>query len=189
MGKYIAKRIGYIALVFLIVSFLMYSLYNLIPSDPARAQLEAQKKSLKPDEYEQMYQDLREQMGLNDPLIVRYGRWMGLWPTKQGKLDGMLEGNFGTSQFFKQDVVSVVKEPMKNTIFINIFSTILALGITIPLGIYCAVHKGSKLDNGVQVVTMVGYSLPIYIIALIFMFFFCYTFFIRFNFTYNCISI
>ena len=62
---------------------------------------------------------------------------------------------------------------MKNTIFINIFSTILALAITIPLGIFCAVHKGKKVDNTVQVVTMLGYSLPIYIIALIFMFFFC----------------
>ena len=39
MGKYVAKRIGYMALVFLIVSFLMYSLYNLIPTDPARAEL------------------------------------------------------------------------------------------------------------------------------------------------------
>ena len=173
MGKYIAKRIGYIALVFLIVSFLMYSLYNLIPSDPARAQLEAQKQSLKPDEYELLYQNLRKQMGLDDPLIVRYARWMGLWPTTDGAFDGMLQGNFGTSQFFKQDVISVIKDPMKNTIFINIFSTILALGVTIPLGIYCAVHKGSKLDNGVQVVTMVGYSLPIYIISLIFMYFFC----------------
>ena len=54
MGKYIAKRIGYMALVFLIVSFLMYSLYNLIPTDPARAELEAQKQSLKPAEYEQL---------------------------------------------------------------------------------------------------------------------------------------
>ena len=44
---------------------------------------------------------------------------------------------------------------------------------TIPLGIFCAVHKGKKVDNTVQVVTMLGYSLPIYIIALIFMFFFC----------------
>ena len=80
---------------------------------------------------------------------------------------------FGYSQFFKKDVVDVISAPMGNTIFINIFSTILALGITIPLGIYCAVHKGRKIDNGVQVVTMLGYSLPIYIIALIFMFFFC----------------
>ena len=80
MGKYIAKRIGYMALVFLIVSFLMYSLYNLIPTDPARAELEAQKQSLKPAEYEQLYQELRAKMGLDDPLVIRYMRWMGLWP-------------------------------------------------------------------------------------------------------------
>ncbi len=173
MGKYIAKRIGYMALVFLIVSFLMYALYNLIPTDPARAELEAQKRNLKPDEYEQMYQQLRAQMGLDDPLVIRYARWMGLWPDVDGEFDGLLQGNFGYSEFFKQEVISVIEAPMGNTIFINIFSTILALGITIPLGIYCAVHKGKKVDNGVQVVTMLGYSLPIYIIALVFMFFFC----------------
>ncbi len=173
MGKYIAKRIGYMALVFLIVSFLMYALYNLIPTDPARAELEAQKMSLKPDEYEQMYQQLRAQMGLDDPLVIRYARWMGLWPDVEGGFNGLLQGNFGYSEFFKQDVIRVIEAPMGNTIFINIFSTILALGITIPLGIYCAVHKGKKIDNGVQVVTMLGYSLPIYIIALVFMFFFC----------------
>ena len=174
MGKYIAKRIGYMALVFLIVSFLMYSLYNLIPSDPARAELEAMKTTLKPDEYEQMYQDLRERMGLNDHLIIRYARWMGLYPDVQDQgFNGLLQGNFGYSNFFKQDVINVIEAPMGNTIFINIFSTIAALSITIPLGIYCAVHKGKKIDSGVQVVTMVGYSMPIYIIALIFMFFFC----------------
>lgn len=174
MGKYIVKRIGYMALVFLIVSFLMYALYNLIPTDPARAELEAQKQSLKPDEYEQLYQQLRAKMGLDDPLVIRYLRWMGLWPDVDGSgFNGLLEGNFGYSEFFKKDVIAVIRDPMSNTIFINIFSTILALGITIPLGIYCAVHKGRKIDSGVQVVTMLGYSIPIYIIALIFMFFFC----------------
>ena len=58
----------------------MYSLYNLIPTDPARAELEAQKQSLKPAEYEQLYQELRAKMGLDDPLVIRYMRWMGLWP-------------------------------------------------------------------------------------------------------------
>lgn len=85
MGKYIAKRIGYMALVFLIVSFLMYSLYNLIPTDPARAELEAQKQSLKPAEYEQLYQELRAKMGLDDPLVIRYMRWMGLWAGRWGQ--------------------------------------------------------------------------------------------------------
>ena len=61
---------------------------------------------------------------------------------------------------------------MENTIFINIFSTILALGITIPLGIYCAVHKKGKIDNITQVITIIGYSIPVYIIALIFIWIF-----------------
>ena len=173
MGKYILKRLGYIVVVFIIVSLLMYALYNLIPSDPARAQLEPQRKSMKPAEYEAMYNRLRESMGLNAPLIVRYARWLGIYPDINGEFNGMFEGNFGYSQFFSQDVVQVIKSPMKNTIFINIFSTIAALAITIPLGIYCAVHKGKKFDATVGVVTILGYSIPIYIIALIFIYVFC----------------
>lgn len=172
MSKYILKRILYLIVVFFIVSLLMYCLYNLIPSDPARNQLEALKSSLKPEIYQQMYLDLRKEMGLDDPILVRYARWMGLIPDLSGKFNGLLEGNFGFSQFFKKDVVDVVQEPMKTTIFINIFATILALGITIPLGIYCAVHKGSRFDNFTQVFTIVGYSIPVYIIALVFIFLF-----------------
>ena len=53
MRKYVLKRLGYMVLVFLIVSLLMYLLYNLIPSDPARLQLEPIRKSFKsPQEYE-----------------------------------------------------------------------------------------------------------------------------------------
>ena len=173
MGKYVLKRIGYIVLVFLIISLLMYALYNLIPSDPARAQLEGVRQTLRPDEYETMYRQLRAQLGLDDPLIVRYLRWMGLWTDVDVTFNGLLQGNLGYSQFFKKDAVDVIVEPMKNTIFINIFSTILSLGITIPVGIYCAVRKGKKFDQSMQVVTILGYSIPIYIISLIFMFFFC----------------
>lgn len=172
LGKYIVKRVAYMLLVFLIVSLLMYSLYNLIPSDPARAQLEGIKKSVKPDQYQAMYEELRQKMGLDDPLIVRYARWMGLAKDMDGTFNGLLQGNFGFSQFYSQDVVECIKTPMGNTIFINIFSTILALAITIPLGIVCAVHKKSKLDQTVQVITILGYSIPIYIIALIFIFIF-----------------
>ena len=78
MTRYILKRIGYMIIVFLIVSFLMYSLYNLIPSDPARAEMEGLKQSLKPAEYEAQYRQLRQEMGLDDSLIVRYLRWIGL---------------------------------------------------------------------------------------------------------------
>ena len=173
MKKYILKRIVYMVVVFFLVSILMYFLYNLIPSDPARNQLESVKNTLRPEEYEQRYNELREQMGLNDPILVRYARWMGLAPDKQtGELSGMLQGDFGYSSFFKQDVSQVIPVRMKNTVLINIFVTILSLGITIPLGIYCAVHKRGLVDKAVQVFTIVGYSIPIYIVALLFIWLF-----------------
>ena len=173
MKKYILKRVLYMILVFLIVSFLMYCLYNLIPNDPARAELEGLKKTLKPEQYEQMYQQLRAEMGLDDPILVRYARWMGVVrDTRTGTFRGLLQGYMGYSTYFKQDVVQVIPARMVNTIFINIFVTILALAITIPLGIVCAVRKRGKLDNSVQVLTIVGYSIPIYIIALLFIWLF-----------------
>ena len=175
MTKYVLKRIGYMILVFLIVSLLMYSIYNLIPTDPARAQLEGLKQTLKPEQYEARYQQLREQMGLNDPLIVRYARWMGFAPEKNGGFSGLIQGDFGYSQTYKQNVIDVLPPRMLNTVYLNIFSTILALAITIPLGIFCAVHKKGKFDNTVQVFTIVGYSIPVYIIALLFIWLFAVT--------------
>ena len=173
MKKYVLKRVLYMALVLVIVSFLMFFLYNLIPSDPARAELEPLRPTLNPQAYEEMYQQLRESMGLDDPILVRYFRWLGLVPdSRSGELKGIFQGYLGYSTFFKKDVTEVIPDRMVNTVFINIFVTILALGITIPLGIYCAVHKKGIIDNLTQVCTIVGYSVPIYIIALLFIWFF-----------------
>lgn len=173
MLKYVLKRLGYMLLVFLVVSVLMYSIYNLIPNDPARAELEPIRKSLKPAEYQEKYDQLRKEYGLDDPILVRYARWMGfIKDSRTGTFNGMLQGNIGFSSLYKKPVAEVIPDRMNTTILLNIISTIFALGITIPLGIYCAIKKGSKFDNGVQVVTIVGYSIPIYIIALVFIWLF-----------------
>ena len=176
MVKYILKRICYMVIVFFVISLVMYCVYNLIPTDPARTQLEPVKATLQPEEYERRYNLLREQMGLDDPLLVRYARWMGFARDVDGSFNGMLQGNFGYSQYYKTDVIKTVGAPIKNTIFLNIFCTILALAITIPLGIYCAVHKRGKVDQATQVVTIIGYSIPIYIISLIFVWLFAVIF-------------
>ena len=175
MTKYVLKRLLYMVIVFLLVSLLMYSIYNLIPTDPARAELEPMKNTLTPTEYEARYQALRAEMGLDDPLIIRYLRWFGFWPDVDGKVNGMIQGNFGYSQKYKTDVVNILPSRMLNTIYINIFSTLVALAITIPLGIACAVHKRGKLDNTVRVLSIVGYSIPVYIIALVFIWLFAVT--------------
>ncbi len=172
MGKYILKRLLYIVIVFLVLSFLMYMLYNLIPTDPARAELEPMRKGLKPDEYQELYLKLRADLGLDDPLLLRYVRWIGFAPDKAGQYNGLFQGNFGYSNFYKKDVRTVIKDPIAITVFMNVFATILALGITIPLGIRTAVKKNSMLDKSVQVFSIVGYSIPIFIVSLVFIYVF-----------------
>ena len=185
MGKYVIKRIGYMLLVLLILSILMFLIYNLIPSNraytDARADMNTMKQALrgKSDaEKEQVFQarylEYQRRYGTDtNNLAVRYLRWVGFAPNYYGVYNGLLQGNFGYSYELKDEVVNVVKEPMKNTIFINVFATILALGITIPLGIVCAVHKGSKGDQAMQVFTIIGYSLPAFITCILFIWVFC----------------
>ena len=144
------------------VSIIMFGLFNNVPGDRALNQIQAMKGKVSNEQFEIMYEQQRDKLGLDDPIPVRYVKWMG----------NLLQGNLGYSTFYKKDVADVIGEPLRNTIFINIFATILALGITIPLGIWCAVKKFSKFDNAVQVLTIVGYSVPVYIIALVFMYIF-----------------
>lgn len=162
MLRYVGKRIVYIIGVFFLISLIMFTIYNSIPGDRALTQVAPIKGKVTAEQFERMYQNAREQLGLDDPLPIRYVKWMG----------NLLQGELGYSTFYKQDVIDVIPTPMKNTVFINIFATILALGITIPLGIVCAVKKFSKFDNAVQVLTIVGYSIPVFVIGLVFIFIF-----------------
>ncbi|NLY21437.1 MAG: ABC transporter permease [Tissierellia bacterium] len=162
MFKYITKRVFYMIFVFLVMSLVLFFLYNLIPGDPARAQLEPVKESFTPEEYQIRYDRLREEMGLNDPLPVRYINWF----------KGMLKLDFGQSLQYRRPVVDVVKAPLKLTIIMNVFVVIIGLLITIPLGIQCALKKNSIFDKVVQVLTVIGYSLPTFIISILFIFIF-----------------
>ena len=172
MGKYIVKRIAYIVLVFFILSFLIFMIYNMLPSDKAAESARAEITANRNLNYEERYEYWQKQYGTNGTKVERYLRWLGVYPYDNGSFNGLLQGNLGNSTKFAKPVIEVLVEPMKNTVFINIFSTILALGITIPLGIFCAVKRGSKRDVAVQVGTVVGYSLPTFIIAIVFIWLF-----------------
>lgn len=162
MLKYIGKRLVYMVGVFFVVSIIMFTLFNNVPGDRALNQVQNLKGKVSAEVFEERYQAAREKLGLDDPIPVRYVKWMG----------NLLKGDMGYSTFYKTEVKEVLGQPLVNTIIINIFATILALGITIPLGIHCAVKKFSKFDNAVQALTIVGYSIPIFIMALVFIYIF-----------------
>lgn len=155
----------YMILVFFIMSIALFFLYNLIPGDPARAEVEPLRDKLTAEEYQYRYELARQRLGLDDPMPVRYAKWMS----------GVLRGDFGMSSIYKAPVREVIVSPMKVTVFINIFSIIITLAITIPLGIFTAVKKNSTFDKSVQVLTIVGYSIPVFIIALLFIYLFAVT--------------
>ena len=172
MGKYIVKRIIYIIVVFFILSFLIFMIYNLLPVDKAAEAARAEITANRNLNYDERYEYWQHRYGTNGTKFERYLRWLGVYPYSDGSYNGLFQGNLGNSTKFGRPVAEVLVEPMKNTVFINIFATILALGITIPLGIFCAVKRGSKRDVAVQVGTIVGYSLPVFIIAIVFIWLF-----------------
>lgn len=156
-------------LVLVLLSFLMYLIYNMIPFDRARALAEEQRAVYKNDPagLEAAYQNYRHQLGLDRSVVFRYLHWIGLVPI-DGVYDGLLQGSFGWSFQYGRPAAEVLSEPLRNTVFLNLFSAALSLGITIPLGIYCAVHRGSRRDTAVQVGTVIGYSVPGFITAILF---------------------
>ena len=162
MLKYVGKRLVYMVGVFFVVSIIMFTLFNNVPGDRALNQVQNLKGKVSAEVFEERYQEAREKLGLDDPIPVRYVKWMG----------NLLRGDLGYSTFYKTEVSEVLGQPLMNTIIINIVATILALAITIPLGIHCAVKKFSKFDNAVQAFTIVGYSVPQFILALVFMYIF-----------------
>nr|WP_167958341.1 ABC transporter permease [Anaerosporobacter faecicola] len=157
MAKYIAKRLVYMVFVFFIMSILMFGIYKMVPGDPARLLLEGSKAGMKPEVYEMQYQQARERLGLDKPIPVQYAVW----------ITNMLKGDFGYSSNYRKDVIDVVAQPLSNTMQLNLVAIVVVFAITIPLGIICAVKKRSTFDNVVQVFSVVGYSLPTFIIALV----------------------
>lgn len=182
MAKYIVKRLIYVLIVFIILSLLMFLIYNMIPYDKAASQAKAEVTANKRLNYEERYKYWVYAYGQDGNVFVRYLRWMGLYPftdynpqtgeTSTGAFNGLLQGNFGYSYQNGKGVDELIGAPMRVTILINVIATVIALGITIPLGIFCAVKKGSKRDIGVQVGTIIGYSVPTFIIAILFIFLF-----------------
>ena len=155
--KYVLKRLLYVVFVFLVVSVLMYAIYKAVPGDPVALMLDSSKKQMDPARYEQLYEQTRARLGLDKPIPVQYGVWLG----------NMLTGDFGFSTKYKQPVNQIVAAPLENTLMLNLFSLVLAFAITIPLGIVTAVRKNSAFDQTIQVGTIVGYSLPSFVIALV----------------------
>ena len=181
MARYIAKRLVYMVLVFFLLTFILFSLYQLMPANraytDARTEIQTMKRlseEEKTTKFNELYLKYQRMYGTDtDNTIILYLRWLGLYPFYDGHYSGIFEGNFGFSYDYNLPVVDVVPVHMRNSFIIGLITEIAVLGITIPLGIKCAVKKNSRFDRFTQFFTLIGFSTPSFIIYIIFIVFFC----------------
>lgn len=143
MFRYIMKRILMMIPVLIAVSFVVYFLMDLAPGDII--------SSMAPqDATEAEIEIMREELGLNGSLIERYFRYLG----------NLLRGDMGMSLSLKRPVADVFFERFPATLELALAATVVALAISIPLGIAAATHHRSFLDGFSMVTAMLGLSMP-----------------------------
>ena len=151
MLKFTLKRLASLVVVLIGVSFLVFMLLSLTPGDPVRMMLG---ESATPEAQEA----LREEMGLNDPLLVQYGRYMK---------NIIVPQDLGTSYTTQRPVLGEILNVFPNTVTLAVAAVIIAIVVGIFLGIISAVKQNSLLDNIVMVLALIGTSAPIFWIGIL----------------------
>ncbi len=152
MLKYIGRRILAMIPVVIGITFLVFMIMQLAPGDPAKLILG---DNAPPEAVEA----LREEMGLNDPLLVQYGRYM----------INLLHGDMGTSYVNNRPVTEEVFSRVPATFKLAAVSAIVSIIIAIPLGILAAIKQNTLIDHASMVLSLFGISMPAFWLALILM--------------------
>ena len=156
MLKYIGKRLLHLIPVMLIISMVLFGIMELMPGDAVNAYLGVG-SGVSVEQQAQM----REELGLNKNVVVRYGNWLGR----------TLKGDFGKSILLRAPVRDVMGRSIWNTFILNFFGMVIAFAISIPVGIKSAVKKYGAYDNFWTVFSLVGVSMPSFFFALVLIFF------------------
>lgn len=143
MIKYVFKRILQMIPVILITSLLIFWAMGLTGGDPART-VAGERAT------EEQVEQIREEMGLNDPFIVRYVNYV----------KGMVTGDLGKSYVTGKDVFKTFMERLPNTLMLGGTAVLIAIIIAIPLGIYTAVNQNTWKDTAGMVFALFGVSMP-----------------------------
>lgn len=147
--KYIIKRIIIAVPVLIGVMLIIFLLLNVVPGDPITLMM---KEHIKPELIERM----RAQMGLDDPVMVRFARYM----------KDAVRGDFGVSYKLNRNVTSLILNAFPHTVRLSIFAALIAWIIGIPAGIISAVKQNSFVDRFFMSFSLLGVSMPVFWAAL-----------------------
>ena len=150
MGRYIVNRLLWMIPVILGVLLIAFFLSSVAPGDPVE-------QILGVDAPLEDKEAMREELGLNDPFLVQYGRYVFGIVTR---------GDLGNSYKSGQPVLGEILEKFPNTFRLTVWAVLVALIIGIPLGVIAAVRQYSAVDNATMVFALFGVSVPQFWFAL-----------------------
>ena len=154
LASYLTRRVAQLGVVLLLVSVAVFSIMHALPGDPVQLMLSgAESGSVTPERQEQ----LREEMGLNDPLTAQYGRF----------LSGAATGDLGTSVRLRQPVLDLILDRLGSTLALSLGGILFAVLIGVTTGILAALKQGSWVDGFSRVLAYAGVSLPLFWLGLL----------------------
>ena len=155
MASYLLRRILATIPVMLLVAIFIFMLLRLTPGDPA---------AIIAGDYANDAQiaEIREKLGLDKPLFTQFFYWIG----------NILQGDFGESFFYKKQVGELIASRIEPTLSLSVLTIILTVMIAVPLGTLAAYRQGSWTDRAIMGFSVLGFSLPVFVIgyALIYLF-------------------
>ncbi len=148
MPRYVMIRLLQSVITLVVISIIVFGLVR-ISGDPALLMLPY-------GATEEHYRELRTQLGLGDPVIIQYGIF----------IRDALKGDFGNSIRTKRPVIESIREMLPNSLKLVAVSMVLAIGISIPLGVMAAVKKFTSIDALARFIAGLGQSLPTFWVGL-----------------------
>lgn len=158
MAKAVVQRLGAALAVLFVVSLLTFAALHLLPGDPATLVLGLEGSPEK-------VAALREAMGLNKPLPEQYADWLA----------GMARGDWGESRVYGSPVLDVIGGALPVTLELAVYAMVLALVVSLPLGVAAALRPGSLVDGVARILTQLASAAPGFWLAVLFMLFFAGT--------------
>ena len=149
MGTYIVRRLVWLPVILLIVSFITFVLGRYGPGDPIQVLMGQHSDP-------RVVERIREQRGFNDPVLVQYGRY----------LKNVTRGDFGESIKYRgRTVAELLKKKMWVSAQLNVAALILSVGLGIPIGVFAAMRQGTLWDTSSVLATLLGQSIPVFLSA------------------------
>ena len=152
MSKYVLRRLVIAVPVMFGISLVLFTILALAPGDPFG------ELASNPNVPREIAQQLREKFGLDDPLPIRYVRW----------LSAMVQGDWGFSFVSRIDVDTLILQRLPTSLFVLGSAQLLGLLIALPIGTYSALRPYSIFDQIATTLAFIGFSLPTFFTGLVF---------------------